>query len=175
MHNIIIHIHYPLRLPATAGHANGTQRFWYSLWDFLSAILYITSNTRKKARSNRTEGIPYPAHTAEDHRQQTVYEHLQGTADLCKTFAGAFGTEDQGEPTGLMHDIGKYSAAFQHRLLANGPKVDHSAAGALECAKLDQAPAAFCMAGHHAGLPTGGGKTVASLAFVLRHLRRSVS
>ena len=108
MHNIIIHIHYPLRLPATAGHANGTQRFWYSLWDFLSAILYITSNTRKKARSNRTEGIPYPAHTAEDHRQQTVYEHLQGTADLCKTFAGAFGTEDQGEPTGLMHDIGKH-------------------------------------------------------------------
>lgn len=35
------------------------------------------------------------AHISEDHsREQTVYEHLTGTAELAKQFAAAFGAEE---------------------------------------------------------------------------------
>ena len=101
--------------------------------------------------------MSYLAHIAQDGRQQTVSEHLNGTAELCADFAATFGAEDQGRLTGLAHDLGKYSAAFQRRL-NGGPKVDHSTAGAVECAKLDQGCAAFAVAGHHGGLPDGGGQ-----------------
>ncbi len=101
---------------------------------------------------------PHLAHISEDGRQQTVLEHLNGTAALCASFAAAFGAAEQGRLAGLAHDIGKYSDAFQRRLLENGPKVDHSAAGAYECFRLGQPYAAFAVAGHHTGLPDGGGR-----------------
>lgn len=102
-------------------------------------------------------GEKFLAHKAEDKREQTIQEHLNGTADLCAGFAAAFGAEDQGRLAGLAHDLGKYSAAFQRRL-NGGPKVDHATAGAAECCKLNQSSAAFAVAGHHGGLPDGGGQ-----------------
>jgi len=102
--------------------------------------------------------MAYLAHISEDHREQTVLEHLEGTASLSRHFAAAFGAEEQGQLAGLAHDIGKYSDAFQKRLLYNGAKVDHATAGAFECYKSGQACAAFCVAGHHGGLPDGGGR-----------------
>lgn len=95
------------------------------------------------------------AHRAEDGREQTVLEHLKGTADLCAQFAAAFGAEEQGYLAGLAHDIGKYSLAFQRRL-NGGPKVDHATAGAFECNNMGQPFAALSVAGHHGGLPDGG-------------------
>lgn len=95
------------------------------------------------------------AHVAEDGREQTVVEHLEGTAQRCACFALAFGAERQGQLIGLAHDIGKCSDAFQRRL-HGGPVVDHAAAGAWECAKADHLWAAFCVAGHHGGLPDAG-------------------
>ena len=97
----------------------------------------------------------YLAHRSEDGREQTVQEHLRGTADLCAQFAAAFGAAAQGELVGLAHDIGKNSQAFQERL--NGGRiVDHATAGAVECAKFDAVWAAHCVAGHHGGLLDGG-------------------
>lgn len=97
------------------------------------------------------------AHISEDGtRVQTVSEHLIGTAHLSKQFAEVFGAGDQGELAGLLHDIGKYSDAFQRRLLQDGPRVDHSTAGAFEASKIGQGPIAFAVAGHHGGLPDGG-------------------
>ena len=100
----------------------------------------------------------YHAHIAEDNRKQTVSEHLIGTADLCTVFATAFGAEEQGRLAGLAHDLGKYSAAFQRRLEGSTEQVDHATAGAAECCKLNQGSAAFAVAGHHGGLPDGGGQ-----------------
>lgn len=100
----------------------------------------------------------YDAHIAEDGRKQTVLEHLEGTAELCAGFAAAFGAEEQGRLAGMAHDIGKYSNAFQLRL-DGGEPVDHSTAGAVECQKIGQPFAAFAVAGHHGGLPDGGGST----------------
>lgn len=99
--------------------------------------------------------MKYLAHISKDGKEQTVKEHLLGTARYCKEFANVFGCGEQGMLAAEMHDIGKCSSEFQHRLMG-GPKVDHSTAGAYELYKLKQIPAAFCVAGHHGGLPDGG-------------------
>ena len=99
----------------------------------------------------------YLAHISEDGQEQTVLEHLTGTAELCAQFATAFGAEGQGRLAGMAHDIGKYSDAFQARLRGAAQRVDHSTAGAYECWKRGQPFAAFAVAGHHGGLPDGGG------------------
>ena len=100
----------------------------------------------------------YLSHISQDGRRQTVLEHLDGTAELCAGFAAAFRAEDQGRLAGLAHDLGKYSVAFQRRLQGSTEHVDHATAGAAECCKLEQICSAFAVAGHHGGLPDGGGK-----------------
>ena len=103
-------------------------------------------------------GVRYLAHLAQDGRSQTVAEHLAGTSCLCAAFAHPFGAEAQGQLAGLAHDLGKYSDAFQRRLQGDAERVDHATAGAAECCKRGQVCAAFAVAGHHGGLPDGGGK-----------------
>ena len=100
--------------------------------------------------------MEYIAHKREDGTTQPVLEHLRGTAALAEIFADDFDAREQGRLVGIIHDIGKYSREFQHRILENGPRVDHATAGAFECAKSNQGPAAFCVAGHHTGLQDKG-------------------
>lgn len=100
----------------------------------------------------------YIAHRTEGEREQTVLEHLTGTAELCAGFAAVFGAEEQGRLAGLSHDLGKYSDAFQRRIRGSSEQVDHATAGAAECCKLGQVCAALAVAGHHGGLPDGGGQ-----------------
>ena len=95
------------------------------------------------------------AHKTSDGRVQTVEEHLSGTASLAAEFGESFGAGEYGFLAGMAHDIGKYSEEFQRRL-DGGPKVDHSSAGALECAAIGQDAVGMCVAGHHAGLPDFG-------------------
>lgn len=95
------------------------------------------------------------AHIAEDGRKQTVQAHLDGTAERSAAFASDFGAEDFGRLVGQAHDIGKTSLSFQKRL-DGGPKVNHSTAGAIECAKMDELLSACCVIGHHGGLPDFG-------------------
>ncbi len=98
------------------------------------------------------------AHISEDReRMQTVKEHLQGTAALAEAFAQPFGGGEQAKLAGKLHDIGKYSREFQHRL-EGGPKVNHSTAGGKEAFQLRQIEVAFAVMGHHGGLPDYGGK-----------------
>ena len=96
------------------------------------------------------------AHISEDGtRTQTVYDHLAGTARLAGSFAAPFGAQSEAEFAAWLHDVGKYSDAFQLRL-KGGPKVDHSTAGAQEAWVRQHLHAAFAVAGHHSGLPDGG-------------------
>ena len=116
------------------------------------------------------------AHISEDGlREQTVADHLKGTAARCAEFAAAFNAEQAGYYTGLLHDIGKYSTAFQRRL-HGGPKVDHSTAGAKEAYLRRQFWTAFAVAGHHSGLPDGGaGTDTAQEATLLGRMKRDVA
>ena len=53
--------------------------------------------------------MEYLAHIDGD-REQSVKEHLQGTAELAEKFAAKFRKADWGYCCGMLHDIGKYSA-----------------------------------------------------------------
>ncbi len=117
----------------------------------------------------------YLAHRAEDGRKQSILEHDSNVAALCAAFAAPFGAEELGREVGLAHDIGKYSRAFQRRILGENIQTDHSTAGAQEIAKYFGWLAAYCVAGHHGGLPDGGGRMDAPSAPTLSgRLKRPV-
>ena len=90
----------------------------------------------------------YIAHTREDGAVQRVDEHLRGTARLAAQFAADFDAKALGAVCGFLHDIGKYSGAFQARIRApeRHATVDHSTAGAKEAYRLGLLPAAFAVA-----------------------------
>lgn len=93
---------------------------------------------------------------AETGAEQPLLLHLQNVSALAAGFAAPFGGEETARRCGLEHDIGKYSAAFQRRIRGAPLQTDHSTAGALESAAAGDFFSAFCIAGHHAGLPDGG-------------------
>ena len=72
----------------------------------------------------------YVSHVAEDGRIEEVADHLREVAEMAAEFARPFGAESWAYAAGMAHDIGKYSAEFQNRILRDGRKVDHSTAGA---------------------------------------------
>lgn len=96
----------------------------------------------------------YIAHRRDDGTIQPLYDHLTNVAELSEGFASALGLGDIGYHVGLAHDIGKYSDAFQRHINGSQEHIDHSTAGAIENSWF--APAAFCIAGHHGGIPDGG-------------------
>lgn len=98
--------------------------------------------------------MEYLGHKTEDGRIQLLLDHLQGTARLCSEFVSDFAPVELGNILGMYHDVGKYSPGFQHRIKDNGPKVDHSTAGAQETKTFQPFP--FCIAGHHSGLMNMG-------------------
>ncbi len=100
----------------------------------------------------------YLAHISKDKlREERILEHAQRVADTAEGFASEFHAGSWGYCCGMIHDIGKYSREFSLRL-QGGPLVDHATAGAKELVgKGGLYPlAAYCVAGHHAGLPDGG-------------------
>lgn len=102
----------------------------------------------------------YLAHISKDKkREQTILEHLEGTAELAGDFAEEFGFRDWGYCCGMLHDIGKYTDKFQERLHGSSIKVDHATAGAKVCNEKGgyYSFLGYCIAGHHAGLPDTGG------------------
>ncbi len=103
--------------------------------------------------------MEYLAHISEDgERTQTLDEHCKGVAELAAEFASAFDAKSWGYCAGIMHDIGKGSKEFQEKLIHRGSqRVDHSSAGAKELlGKKGYYLLAYCVAGHHAGLPDMG-------------------
>ena len=102
------------------------------------------------------------AHKREDGTTQSLQEHALQTAQHAQEFAAVFGCGEMGYAAGLLHDLGKQSGGFQKRILENGPKVEHSAAGAKVCYDAGTKAAcllAYCISGHHGGLPDGGVNT----------------
>ena len=104
----------------------------------------------------------YWAHTNEKTDQiQTVKEHSEGTAKLCYDFSIQAMKEFM-YIMGLLHDVGKYGKGFQKRIRGANIRVEHSICGAL--AAREQFPnaaglmMAYCIAGHHSGIPDAGSK-----------------
>lgn len=75
------------------------------------------------------------AHLRVDGTIQTLEEHLQGTADLCSNFASTIDMAEAGKVIGLLHDLGKATAAFNDYIQSDDSEnlrgsIDHSTAGA---------------------------------------------
>ncbi|QEP43027.1 CRISPR-associated helicase Cas3' [Ectothiorhodospiraceae bacterium BW-2] len=114
-----------------------------------------------------------------DNSAQLLASHLQSVAQLGAAFGDKIDLAEMAELLGLLHDLGKYSAAFQAYLgSATGQidpdadgwidathqkgKIDHSSAGAQwiwqqwqgygELGKLAAQMIALCVASHHSGL-----------------------
>ena len=106
------------------------------------------------------------AHVTDTGETQTVQQHLAGAAELARCMAETFGCGKWAHVAALWHDLGKYSRQFQRRILDNGPRVDHSTAGAQHAAGKLGDPGkilAYAIAGHHAGLPDGKTSDASSL------------
>jgi CRISPR-associated endonuclease/helicase Cas3 len=105
----------------------------------------------------------YYAHISKDGRKQSVKEHLTNVAQLSEKFAIAL-VKPMAYAAGNGHDIGKYAEAFQDRLHGSNVKFEHSSCGAIAYCKAAQSVTdkiiaimiAYCIAGHHTGLPDGG-------------------
>ena len=119
--------------------------------------------------------MEYLAHI-EGERKQLVQEHLYGTAELAANFAESFGKKDWGYCCGMLHDIGKYSNAFQDRIQNNSNRmVDHATAGAKICLAQGgyHSFLSYCIAGHHAGMPDYGNSSDSGSAGSLMGKKRS--
>ncbi len=92
-----------------------------------------------------------------DKKEQPLLEHLKNVSELSEKFAKCLSLSDYAEIIGMLHDIGKYSNRFQQRINGNDRiKVDHSTCGSQEAFKMKLLMAAFCIAGHHRGIPDIG-------------------
>ena len=64
----------------------------------------------------------YYAHSVENQPEsqcQTLSDHLSQVGEMAARFAGFFGAGETARYTGQLHDLGKYSEAFDKRL--HGP------------------------------------------------------
>ena len=106
------------------------------------------------------------AHSAQDklsnllpyEHWQTLQSHSVNVGEMAAEFARVFGAQEIACQTGQLHDLGKYSEAFNHRL-HGGSSADHATAGAKIAVErwgnVIGKLMAFCIAGHHAGLANG--------------------
>jgi len=96
----------------------------------------------------------------EDRAEQTLQEHLTNTAERTRSFAEAFGVGQLAHDIASLHDIGKYSEKFQQRVRGSKQSVDHATPGGQVIWKKHPDKlgmfAAYCIMGHHGGLPDGG-------------------
>ncbi|MBA4356114.1 MAG: CRISPR-associated endonuclease Cas3'', partial [Desulfovibrio sp.] len=97
---------------------------------------------------------------------------------LAESFSVCFNSGPWGRACGLLHDIGKASALFQLRVRGETErKVDHSTAGARQASEAWKDVGkllAYCIAGHHSGLPDGQSNDESSLAHRLDPERRKI-
>ena len=79
----------------------------------------------------------YYAHSAQDKlgnllpydHWQTLQSHSVNVGEMAAEFARVFGAQEIACQTGQLHDLGKYSETFDHRL-HGGSSVHHTTAGA---------------------------------------------
>lgn len=94
-------------------------------------------------------------------RWQPLADHLKNAGELAATRAAIFGGDAAARLQGELHDLGKYTEAFQRRLAGDAHSVDHSTWGAKVVAErygqIGQL-LAYGIAGHHAGLANGQGE-----------------
>jgi CRISPR-associated endonuclease/helicase Cas3 len=94
---------------------------------------------------------------------ETLVDHLKSVADLSRQNASEFTAENWGEAAGFLHDLGKRKPGFQAYLRGERGSDPHSGEGARYAHERLRGAGkllAYCIAGHHAGLPNGLGRAI---------------
>lgn len=125
----------------------------------------------KTERWEEDEGLDNPRYFAhskdgiDPSRWQLLKRHLDNASALAAKLGEDAGVSDLAAIAALLHDLGKYSTAFQARLKGSKRKVDHATGGARTILDLFNKNRvekwiamilAYCIAGHHTGLPDYG-------------------
>jgi CRISPR-associated endonuclease/helicase Cas3 len=113
----------------------------------------------KSFNKDIAQDVIYYAHSTssvDHHDWEPLRAHLEAVAAGTAKRAEKFGANRLGHIAGLLHDLGKYTEAFQARLSGSTQRVDHAAPGA-RAALNRYGPhigklLAFGIAGHHTGL-----------------------
>jgi CRISPR-associated endonuclease/helicase Cas3 len=94
---------------------------------------------------------------ADGNKKQTLMTHISGVRNNSAMFADDFASGDWGALLGDWHDLGKFTEAFQHYMLENGPRVEHASAGGRHATdlfddSLRKLALQFSITCHHTGL-----------------------
>lgn len=111
---------------------------------------------------------------------QQLRVHLTNVSGLATAFAKALGLPLAAALAGLGHDLGKYDPRFLARIRGRAELVDHSTAGGAILRDLAEASGdrkarfaaevlAYCILGHHAGLPNYSDDSTSHLRHRLEH------
>lgn len=119
------------------------------------------------SQKRKVTGVEYWAHSKENRPEsewQTIETHARGVAELAKEFASKFDAGSWGYAAGMLHDLGKYKMEFQEKIKGKKLHVDHATTGALWAMNNIKPQAfakilAYCIAGHHTGIPDGSSGT----------------
>ncbi len=106
------------------------------------------------------------AHTAENgslSAAELLVDHSLAVSQSAAGNADAFDSDAIGRIVGWLHDLGKIKPEFQAKLLGALNKVSHSGEGARYAIEIFGPQLgkliAYCIAGHHTGLPNGKGRS----------------
>lgn len=121
-----------------------------------------TMEEKRKERDLLDHNVYY-AHTVDgqpEEKWQTMRSHAENVAELVKTFSAPWCTAEYAENLGLLHDVGKYQQGFQRRLRGDPTPMEHAVCGARQWLSMGWPESgAYCIAGHHSGLPDVGSRT----------------
>ncbi|MGI5923817.1 MAG: CRISPR-associated helicase Cas3' [Lentisphaeria bacterium] len=131
--------------------------------------------------------MKYYAHSKENAPQdewQTLEEHADAVAEMAADFAEPFNSAQWARWLGELHDLGKARQSFQDYLKISNGLTDknydgsdhsHSGVGAVWATEKFPFPeyalgrvAAYCVAGHHAGLPDWNGGATPNGSLLIR-------
>ena len=110
----------------------------------------------------KTQDLGLFAHSTKNtsrHDWELLSDHLSAVGSHSKGIAANFGAARLGEIAGLLHDLGKAKPEFQAKLRGENNAEPHSGEGARfaldRICGFNGKVVAYCIAGHHAGLPNG--------------------
>ncbi len=123
------------------------------------------------------EFFAHSTESADKSDWQPLEDHLLKVAKLCEQFSGIFGAQDWGYVAGVSHDLGKGTLHWQAYLRKANQIIDdffafykghpnHAAEGAKWLFKHSKQVGkllAYCIAGHHGGLPNWDDRGSAAL------------